>query len=206
MKPDPIVFIVDDDEAVRDSLDLLIESAGHSVETYASGEDFLDAYTEDRNGCLVLDIRMPGMNGMQLQNALIERQYILPIIFITGHGDIPMAVDAIKRGAADFLAKPFQDQELLTRIDDVLINLPEKLRDNKEQQDITQRLTSLTERETETMLLMAQGKANKVIAFDLDISQRTVEVHRGRVMEKMQARSLAQLVRMLMQVNYQLSD
>ncbi len=206
MKPDPIVFIVDDDEAVRDSLDLLIESAGHSVETYASGEDFLDAYTEDRNGCLVLDIRMPGMNGMQLQNALIERQYILPIIFITGHGDIPMAVDAIKRGAADFLAKPFQDQELLARIDDVLINLPEKLRDNKEQQDITQRLTSLTERETETMLLMAQGKANKVIAFDLDISQRTVEVHRGRVMEKMQARSLAQLVRMLMQVNYQLSD
>ena len=206
MKPDPIVFIVDDDEAVRDSLDLLIESAGHSVETYASGEDFLDAYTEDRNGCLLLDIRMPGMNGMQLQNALIERQYILPIIFITGHGDIPMAVDAIKRGAADFLAKPFQDQELLARIDDVLINLPEKLRDNKEQQDITQRLTSLTERETETMLLMAQGKANKVIAFDLDISQRTVEVHRGRVMEKMQARSLAQLVRMLMQVNYQLSD
>jgi len=205
MKPDPTVFVVDDDEAVRDSLDLLIESAGYNVETYASGEDFLDTYTEDRNGCLVLDIRMPGMSGMQLQNALIEKQFILPIIFITGHGDIPMAVDAIKRGAADFLAKPFRDQELLARIDDVLIDLPEKLRDNKEQQAITQRLVNLTERETETMLLMAQGKANKLIAFDLDISQRTVEVHRRRVMEKMQARSLAQLVRMLMRVNYQLS-
>ena len=203
MKPDTTVYIVDDDDAVRDSLGLLIESAGYKVDTYPSCEAFLDNYTLERNGCLVLDICMPNMSGLQLQKELIERQYTLPIIFITGHGDVPMAVDAIKRGAADFLLKPFRDQELLDRIDDALMNLSEKRQDVEQQQEILQRLASLTERETELMWHMAEGKANKVMASDLDISQRTVEVHRGRVMKKMQARSLAQLVRMLMQVNYQ---
>ncbi|MFW2371511.1 MAG: response regulator transcription factor [Gammaproteobacteria bacterium] len=202
MKTDATVYVIDDDEAVRDSLGMLIESAGYQVETYPSGEAFLDTYTQDRNGCLILDIRMPGMNGIQLQQELSERQFNLPIIFITGHGDIPMAVDAIKRGAADFLAKPFQDEVLLQRIDEVLKEYSEKLQKTEEQKIISQCLTELTERETEVMLLMTEGKANKVIASDLDISQRTVEIHRGRVMKKMQARSLAQLVRMLMQVNY----
>lgn len=203
MKPDSTVFIVDDDEAVRDSLGLLIESAGYQVETYASGEAFLDTYNQDRNGCLVLDIRMPGMNGIQLQQALAKRHSALPIIFITGHGDIPMAVEAIKRGAADFLPKPFRDGELLGRINEVFTEQASKRHDIEEQQKILQRLTELTDREAEIMLLMAEGKANKVIAIDLGISQRTVEVHRGRVMKKMQARSLAQLVRMLMLINYQ---
>jgi len=205
MKLNSTVFVVDDDEAVRDSLSLLIESSGYKVETYPSAERFLDTYTEDHNGCLVLDIRMPGMNGIQLQKELIERQCTLPVIFITGHGDIPMAVDAIKQGAADFLSKPFQDQELLVRIDDILKEHAENRHETEEQQIISQRLTSLTKRETEVMLHITAGKANKVIAFDLNISQRTVEVHRARVMEKMQARSLAQLVRMLMRINYQLS-
>ena len=202
MNTDVTVFVVDDDEAVRDSLAMLIESAGYKVDTFCSGEAFLDTCTRDCNGCLILDIRMPGMNGIQLQQELSERQFTLPVIFITGHGDIPMAVDAIQRGAADFLPKPFKDQVLLKRINDVLNEYSEKLQETEQQQKISQQLSSLTRREAEVMLLMAEGKANKVIAFDLDISQRTVEIHRGRVMKKMQAHSLAQLVRMLMQVNY----
>lgn len=205
MKTDSTIYIVDDDEAVRDSLGLLIETAGYKVALFPSAEAFLENYIEDRNGCLVLDIRMPGMDGMQLQQELVNRQLTLPVIFITGHGDIPMAVKAIHQGAKDFLAKPFGDQELLDRIDEILEEYSSKRDEIEENKEITQRLARLTERETEIMSLIAEGKANKVIAIDLDISQRTVEIHRGRVMQKMQARSIAQLVRMLMQINHQTS-
>ncbi len=202
MQTDPTVFIVDDDEAVCDSLSLLIESAGYRVNSFASAEDFLQNYTEDCNACLLLDIRMPGMSGLQLQKELLKRNFTLPVIFITGHGDVPMAVDAIKWGAADFLLKPFLEQDVLDRINDALKNLPQKFHDIELQHEISMRIARLTRREAEIMIMLAEGKANKVIAIELDISQRTVEVHRARVMEKMQVRSLAQLVQLLMQVNY----
>jgi len=197
MDNSPTIFVVDDDEAVRDSLGLLMESVGLDVETFASCQAFLDAYTEECTGCLLLDIRMPGMSGIRLQTELMDRKSSLPIIFITGHGDIPMAVEAIKCGAADFIPKPFRDQELLDRIDKVL-NEDLKSRGHKqENKTINQCIATLTQRESEVMRLMVDGKANKVIAIELHISQRTIETHRARVMEKMQATSFAHLVSMV---------
>jgi len=193
----PTIFVVDDDEAVRDSLGLLMESVGLAVETFASCQAFLDAYTEERTGCLLLDIRMPGMSGIRLQTELLDRQSTLPIIFITGHGDIPMAVEAIKCGAADFIPKPFRDQELLDRIDKVLNEDLKCHEDKQENEAINQCIAGLTQRESEVMRLMVEGKANKVIAIELHISQRTIETHRARVMEKMQATSFAHLVSMV---------
>jgi len=196
----PTVFIVDDDTAVRDALKFLLRSVGHPVETFSSAQDFLTAYRDDRPGCLVLDIRMPGMSGLELQEKLVEKRSILPIIFITGHGDVPMAVEAMQAGAMDFIQKPFRDQDLLDRINQAL----EKDANNRaalgELNVIRERLASLTPREREVMDLVVNGKANKVIAGDLDLSQRTVEIHRARVMEKMQASSLAHLVRMVIEV------
>jgi two-component system, LuxR family, response regulator FixJ len=194
------IFIVDDDAAVRDALKLLLRSVGQAVETYGSAQEFLDAYSEDRAGCLVLDIRMPGMSGLELQQKLNERHSILPIIFITGHGDVPMAVEAMQAGAVDFIQKPFRDQDLIDRINQAL----EKDNSNRaalgERNDIRKRLETLTPREREVLDLVVHGKANKVIAGDLKLSQRTVEIHRARVMEKMQASSLAHLVRMVLEV------
>ncbi len=194
------IFIVDDDMAVRDALKLLLRSVGQAVETYGSAQEFLDAYSEDRPGCLVLDIRMPGMSGLELQQKLNERHSILPIIFITGHGDVPMAVEAMQAGAVDFIQKPFRDQDLIDRINQAL----EKDNNNRaalgERNDIRKRLETLTPREREVLDLVVHGKANKVIAGDLKLSQRTVEIHRARVMEKMQASSLAHLVRMVLEV------
>jgi two-component system response regulator FixJ len=194
------IFIVDDDMAVRDALKLLLRSVGQAVETYASAQEFLDAYSEDRPGCLVLDIRMPGMSGLELQQKLNERHSILPIIFITGHGDVPMAVEAMQAGAVDFIQKPFRDQDLIDRINQAL----EKDANNRaalgERNVIRKRLETLTPREREVLDLVVHGKANKVIAGDLKLSQRTVEIHRARVMEKMQASSLAHLVRMVLEV------
>ena len=196
----PTVFIVDDDVAVRDALKFLLRSVGHPVEAFASATEFLDAYGDDRPGCLVLDIRMPGMSGLELQEQLVARRSILPIIFITGHGDVPMAVEAMQAGAMDFIQKPFRDQDLLDRINQAL----EKDAMNRaalgEKNQIRERLASLTPREREVMDLVVHGKANKVIAGDLELSQRTVEIHRARVMEKMQAASLAHLVRMVIEV------
>jgi FixJ family two-component response regulator len=194
------IFIVDDDTAVRDSLKMLLRSVGQAVETFGSGQEFLDAYSEDRPGCLVLDIRMPGMSGLELQQKLNERHSIMPIIFITGHGDVPMAVEAMQAGAVDFIQKPFRDQDLIDRINQAL----EKDQNNRaslgERNDIRKRLETLTPREREVLDLVVHGKANKVIAGDLRLSQRTVEIHRARVMEKMQASSLAHLVRMVLEV------
>ena len=166
----------------------------------APAQEFLDAYSEDRAGCLVLDIRMPGMSGLELQQKLNEKHSILPIIFITGHGDVPMAVEAMQAGAVDFIQKPFRDQDLIDRINQAL----EKDSSNRaalgERNDIRRRLETLTPREREVLDLVVHGKANKVIAGDLKLSQRTVEIHRARVMEKMQASSLAHLVRMVLEV------
>lgn len=196
----PTIFVVDDDSAVRDALKLLLRSVGQSVETYGAGQEFLEAYSEDRPGCLVLDIRMPGMSGLELQQKLNEKHSILPIIFITGHGDVPMAVEAMQAGAVDFIQKPFRDQDLIDRINQAL----EKDTSNRaalgERNDIRRRLETLTPREREVLDLVVHGKANKVIAGDLKLSQRTVEIHRARVMEKMQASSLAHLVRMVLEV------
>ncbi|HEX2494539.1 MAG TPA: response regulator FixJ [Steroidobacter sp.] len=196
----PTIFIVDDDAAVRDALKLLLRSVGQAVETFGSAQEFLDAYSEDRPGCLVLDIRMPGMSGLELQQRLNEKHSILPIIFITGHGDVPMAVEAMQAGAVDFIQKPFRDQDLIDRINQAL----EKDSSNRaalgERNDIRRRLETLTPREREVLDLVVHGKANKVIAGDLKLSQRTVEIHRARVMEKMQASSLAHLVRMVLEV------
>jgi FixJ family two-component response regulator len=196
----PTIFVVDDDAAVRDALKLLLRSVGQAVETFGSAQEFLDAYSEDRPGCLVLDIRMPGMSGLELQQKLNEKHSILPIIFITGHGDVPMAVEAMQAGAVDFIQKPFRDQDLIDRINQAL----EKDGSNRaalgERNDIRRRLDTLTPREREVLDLVVHGKANKVIAGDLKLSQRTVEIHRARVMEKMQASSLAHLVRMVLEV------
>ena len=196
----PAVFIVDDDAAVRDALKFLLRSVGHPVEGFASALEFLDAYRDDRPGCLVLDIRMPGMSGLELQEQLVERRSILPIIFITGHGDVPMAVEAMQSGAMDFIQKPFRDQDLIDRINQALEKDAKNRAALGELNLIRERLASLTPREREVMDLVVHGKANKVIAGDLDLSQRTVEIHRARVMEKMQASSLAHLVRMVIEV------
>ena len=192
------VFIVDDDEAVRDSLGLLLRSVGYRARCYGSAKDFLKAFDPRDYGCLVLDIRMPGMTGLELQKHLAEIGCNIPIVFITGHGDIPMAVEAVRQGAVDFLQKPFQDQELVDRIDDAMKQAAEQREGELERLEILDRIESLTAREKQVMGEVVLGKANKVIAGDLGVSQRTVEIHRARVMEKMQANSLAHLVRMVM--------
>lgn len=194
---EPIVYVVDDDEAVRDSLRLLMLSVGLPVRVYASGDQFLAAWDRDLRGCVVADIRMPGMSGLEMQETLQAQGSRLPIIFITGHGDVPMAVDAMKAGALDFVQKPFRDQDLLDRINEGLQHERASHEVELQREEIASRVGSLTPRERQVLDRVVQGQANKVIAMDLDVSQRTVEIHRARVMDKMQARSLAQLVRMM---------
>jgi two-component system response regulator FixJ len=190
------VFVVDDDDAVRDSLAMLLRSVGLQVEAFDSGIAFLERYRADMSGCIVLDIRMPKMSGLEVQQQLRERGGRLPVIFITGHGDIPMAVQAIKEGAADFIQKPFRDQDLLDRIHSALAEDTRLRSEDTQRSGLATHYASLTEREREVMGMVVAGKANKVIALDLNLSQRTVEIHRARVMEKMEARSLADLVKM----------
>jgi FixJ family two-component response regulator len=199
------VFIVDDDEAVRDSLGLLLRSVGYRARCYAGARDFLKAFDPRDYGCLVLDIRMPGMTGLELQKHLAEIGCNIPIVFITGHGDIPMAVEAVRQGAVDFLQKPFADQELVDRINDAMKQAAQQREGELERLEILDRVESLTAREKQVMGQVVLGKANKVIAGDLGVSQRTVEIHRARVMEKMQANSLAHLVRMVMVAESQAS-
>jgi len=190
------VYIVDDDPAIRFAMQALMESVDLQHEIFASADEFLQDEARRRAGCLVLDIRMPGLGGLELQEELIARGSTLPIIFITGHGDVPMAVEAMQKGAVDFILKPFRDQELLDRVRDAL-NTDEQRRAELEQHaTVEHRLDKLTKREREVFDLVVTGKPNKVIAYELGVSQRTVEIHRARVMEKMQARSLAELVRM----------
>lgn len=191
---EPLVYVIDDDEAVRDSLAMLLKSVGLAHEVYASALDFLRAYDAERHACIVSDIRMPGMNGLELQERLIESGVEVPLIFITGHGDVPMAVGAMKRGAADFIQKPFSDQELIDRIHQVLEKEKIRRAARHEENIIRERLSTLTPREAEVMERVVKGQANKVIAMDLGVSQRTVELHRARVMRKLRMRSLAELV------------
>lgn len=195
MSNDQMVFVVDDDEGVREGLSLLLSTIGLPCELYESAHEFLDNYEIDRGGCLVLDIRMPRMTGLDLQEKLIEMESKLPVIFITGHGDIPMAVEAMRRGAVDFIRKPFREHDLLDRVNEALTVSDEARRKNLHRQALDEKLSSLSGREWEVFERVANGDMNKVIALDLGISERTVEVHRGQVMRKLDVATLAQLVR-----------
>lgn len=193
-EPDQSIFIVDDDEALRDSLVWLLESSGYQVCAYDSAETFLDAYRAEMTGCLVLDVRMPGMSGLELFEELRQRHCTLPVIFITGHGDVPMAVAAVKRGAVDFIEKPFGDRAMLGLIEESLARERDSRQQRQLEAETARRLADLTQREREVLDLIIAGKLNKQIADLLGISIKTVEVHRARVMEKMGASSLAELV------------
>jgi len=194
----PTVFVVDDDEGVRNSLRFLLKSVGLTTRALASASEFLEVYTYNQPGCLVLDVRMPGMSGIELQQQLNLRGAAIPVIFITGHGDIPMAVEAMQHGAFDFLQKPFRDQDLIDRIQRALERDVRNRTVLAQHVRIRERLESLTPREREVLTLMTRGKPNNVMAAELGVSQRTVEIHRARVMEKSGANSLAHLVRMVM--------
>jgi FixJ family two-component response regulator len=195
MSNEQTVFVVDDDDGVRDGLSLLLDTVGQPCELFESAYDFLEAYDTSRHGCLVLDIRMPRMTGLDLQEKLIDMGSKLPIIFITGHGDVPMAVEAMRRGAVDFIRKPFREHDLLDRINEAL-NLDDDIQKRQaSRQKYSDHLASLSEREWQVFERVADGEMNKVIAADLGISERTVEVHRGQVMRKLGVKTLAQLVR-----------
>ncbi len=192
------VFVVDDDQAMRSSLQWLIESMGMQVETYDSAQAFLDAYYPGRAGCLLLDVRMPGMSGLELQAYLAKREHRIPVIIITGHGDVSMAVKAMKNGAVDFIEKPFDDEALIVSIRNALQHDEKQRAMRAQRADIAARLAELTPREHEVMTMVTDGRSNKEIATALGVSAKTVEVHRARVMDKMRADSLAELVRMVM--------
>ena len=204
-KSPPIVFVVDDDESVRGSLRFLLRSVGLESHAFGSAPEFLAAYDPAQPGCLVLDVRMPGMSGLELQQELNVRGAIIPVVFITGHGDVPMAVEAMQHGAHDFLQKPFRDEELIERVKRALAKDAKTRAGLEEHQSIRARLDSLTPRERQVLALMARGKPNKIMAYELGLSQRTVEIHRARVMEKSGASSVAELVRMVMDVEPQLA-
>jgi FixJ family two-component response regulator len=202
----PTVFVVDDDQAMRNSLKWLIESVSMEVETFESADAFINSYYPGRSGCLLLDVRMPGMSGLELQEYLRANQIAIPVIIITGHGDVPMAVRAMKSGAIDFIEKPFNDELLLESIRHALA-LDVKQRDmQKQRAEIATRLARLTPREHEVMVMVTNGRANKEIAGNLGVSAKTVEAHRARVMEKMEANSLAELVRMAINANLTLPE
>jgi FixJ family two-component response regulator len=195
------VFVVDDDQAMRNSLKWLIESVGMEVETYASADDFIESYYPGRSGCLLLDVRMPGMSGLELQEYFLQQSIRIPIVIITGHGDVPMAVRAMKAGAVDFIEKPFNDEFLLDSIRRAL-TLDEQQRSiQAHRAEIATRLAQLTPREHQVMEMVTNGRSNKEIAAELGVSTKTVEAHRARVMEKMDADSLAELVRMALAAN-----
>lgn len=191
----PTIFIVDDDPSIRESTKLLLESVEFNVKTYVSGQDFLKAKVQADLGCLILDVRMPGLSGLDLQEKLLSAKTTLPVIFITGHGTVPTSVRAMKAGAIDFLQKPFEEQELLDAINRAIARQREQKSKNAEADKIEQRLKTLTARENEVFSLLVAGLANKEIAYDLGMSERTVKAHRAQIMEKMKAKSFADLVR-----------
>ena len=189
------IYLIDDDAAVRHALGMFLESAGYHVDAYASARDFLETYDNSSGGVLLLDQRMPGMSGMELQGRLAQLGVFLPIIFITGHGDIQMSVAAMKAGAMDFLEKPFDNSELLRRIRDALKKAASKRKEWELRTEVERRCATLTSRELEVMRYIVQGMSSRAIAERLGVSNRTIEVHRARVMTKMQADSLPDLVR-----------
>jgi two-component system response regulator FixJ len=190
------VYIVDDDDGMRRALTLLMGTVGYEAEAFARPREFLAKYDPLQPSCLVLDVRMPEMSGLEVQQHLNRSGSMLPVILMTGHGDIPMAVQAMKDGAFDFLQKPFRDQDLVDRINGALKQDAENRATLEKHAELKRRMESLTPRECEVMALVVDGKANKVIAIDLGLSERTVEIHRANVMEKMGARSVAHLVKM----------
>jgi two-component system response regulator FixJ len=198
LNKNPTIYVVDDDHDVRDSLQVLLEFADYQVRTFESAVKFLAADLKHVSGCLVVDIRMPDMDGLELQDELLKRKIDLPVIVITGHGDVPLAVRAMRAGAVDFLEKPFREEALLESIQRALRHKPAP-QDTKSG-EVTSRLEALTDREREVLNLVVEGHTNKEVARLLDISPRTVDIHRAHVMEKMQADTLADLVRMSLSV------
>lgn len=190
----PTVFVVDDDDAVRRALTALMESIGYDCETFATATEYLEQFDAQRPGVLVLDIRMPEMTGLELQVKLNERGVRIPIIFITGHGDVPMAVEAMKKGAFGFIQKPFRDQDLIDRVNHALRRDAVEREEQEKRNDTSRRWHSLTPRERQVCHLVVAGHANKEVGEQLGLSERTVEIHRGRVMQKMGVRAVAQLV------------
>jgi FixJ family two-component response regulator len=202
MNKSPMVLVVDDDGGVRNAMRALLKSVGLNSSLYSSAQEFLSAFDPQQPGCLLLDIRMPGMSGMDLQQELNLRGAVIPVIFMSGHADIPMAVEAMQHGAFDFLQKPFRDQDLLDRIQRAIAQDAERRLALGEQARIRSHLGTLTDREREVLDLLTQGKQNKVIAQELGVSPRTIEIHRARVMEKMSAQSVAELVRMMLDLGH----
>ncbi len=195
MQHEPMVHIVDDDEAVRDALSLLMQAEDIPSQTYASAEEFLDQHAQFKLGCLLLDVRMPGMNGLELLDLLKQQDVSIPVIFISGHGDVSMAVKAMKAGASDFIEKPFDNEHLLNLVSICLVDSVSLNNSTQLRHELEAKVASLTKREREVMELLVDGKQNKVIAKELNISTRTVELHRSRVMEKLHAHSLSEIVR-----------
>lgn len=200
MNAHPLVHVVDDDGAIRDSLVLLLEASGHAARAHANADSFLAALDPACPGCVVADVRMPGMSGLDLQRHLAAQRIDLPVIIITGHADVAMAVEALKAGAADFIEKPFDEDVLLSSVGRALDKGARVYRERRQMEEIAARADSLTPREREVMMLVVQGLPNKAVAVELEISARTVEIHRARVMEKMGAASLSDLVRMALRL------
>jgi len=203
MSPDQAVYVVDDDAAVRDSMRWLMDSVGLRVEAFDSGEAFLRAISPENSGCVVLDLRMPGLGGLDVYAQLRERGIDLPVIVVSGHGDVPIAVRALKSGVADFVEKPFKDQELLDCVQQALRRDAEQSLQRLRREELTTRYRTLTPRELDVLRLVVDGQANKAIGATLGISQKTVETHRARVMEKMAAGSVSELVRMTLIIESQ---
>lgn len=193
----PTVYIVDDEAAVADSVALLLHSVDLDTRVYPDSRSFLDDYQSNMRGCLILDVRMPRMSGLALQQELTRRRCTLPVIFITGHGDVPMAVEAMRAGAVDFLQKPFNDDELIRRVQQALDKDAKQCELLRKRDELQKLWDALTSRECEIAERLSNGAANKAVAIDLGISERTVELHRAHIMQKLEVRSLAQLVQLL---------
>jgi two-component system, LuxR family, response regulator FixJ len=200
MTANVIVHVIDDDEAVRQSIEFLLRTSGVAARTYESASAFLDVLPAIESGCIITDVRMPGISGIELLRRLGEMQIRIPVIVITGHGDVPLAVEAMKNGATDFLEKPFDDELLLASVHSALNRSQENAARDAERAEVEARLATLTNREREVLEGIVAGKPNKIIAFDLAISPRTVEIYRANVMTKMDAASLSELVRMTLVV------
>jgi two-component system response regulator FixJ len=198
MQPEPIIYVIDDDDAVRQSIEFLLKTVGIAVRGFESAAAFLDVLPEINSGCVVTDVRMPGMTGIELLQHTREVRPDLPVIVITGHGDVPLAVEAMKLGAADFIEKPFDDDQLITSVRGALNQGADSAKRKAEVADVHAKLAALSNRERQVLEGLVAGKANKVIAFDLGISPRTVEIYRANLMTKMAANSLSDLVRMAM--------